>query len=116
MAKTDHYICPCCGYTELEQPPYREMPVPPFEGALPPPPYAPHFGDPSYEVCDCCGFEFGYDDEPGTAAPVSFAEYLGEWIADGAEWFVPEKRPPHWDLHTQLASAGIAWPAGAALR
>jgi hypothetical protein len=38
------YICPICGYDGLEEPPYSED------------------GEPSFEICDCCGNEFGYDD------------------------------------------------------
>lgn len=47
-------------------------------------PYAIHFGMPSYEVCPCCGFEFGFDDEPGSGQPVTFEEYLAAWISGGA--------------------------------
>ena len=38
------YICPVCGYAYLEEPPRDEK------------------GRPSFDICDCCGIEFGYED------------------------------------------------------
>ena len=31
-----------------------------------------------------CAFEFGNDDNPGTADPMSFAEYRAEWEIPGS--------------------------------
>jgi hypothetical protein len=73
--------CPVCGYVGLECKPYETWPPPP--GLLPTPPYEEFLGRPSYEVCPRCGFEFGNDDNPGTADPVSFEEYLQEWKDEG---------------------------------
>jgi hypothetical protein len=56
------------------------------------PPYEDLLGRPSYEVCPCCGFEFGNDDNPGTAAPVSFEQYRAQWEADGRQRFDSPKR------------------------
>lgn len=39
------YICPICGYDKLLEPPYDE------------------YNNPSYEICPCCGFEYGFDDQ-----------------------------------------------------
>ena len=33
-----------------------------------------------------CGFEFGYDDNPGTADPMSFAEYRADWESGGSRY------------------------------
>jgi len=71
------------------------------------PPYQLQYGQPSYEVCPCCGFEFGNDDEPGTARPTSFDDYRRDWIASGAEWFDPAARPNGWSFIEQLRQAGI---------
>jgi hypothetical protein len=38
-------------------------------------------------TCLRCGFEFGNDDDPGTAAPVSFDQYRDEWEAEDRPWF-----------------------------
>ena len=61
----DDLICPVCGYPDLSQPPYDDH------------------GDPSYEICACCGFEFGYDD---AVRDYSFERYRDEWIANGFEY------------------------------
>ena len=69
----------------LESKPYSIWP-PPSDLRLSPP-YEDFLGSPSYEVCLRCGFEFGSDDNPGTAPPVTFEQYRAEWEADGRPWF-----------------------------
>jgi hypothetical protein len=51
------------------------------------PPYEDQLGMPSYEVCPNCGFEFGNDDNPGTAQPESFENYRADWEAEGSPRF-----------------------------
>ena len=85
------FECPVCGYDGLTEPPYERWPPP--EGAELTPPYESALGRPSYEVCPRCGFEFGNDDNPGTAAPVSFDEYRREWVVRGSPWFDPDLAP-----------------------
>lgn len=75
------YICPVCGYDKLSEPPYDK------------------FGDPSYEICPCCGFEFGYDD---LNLGFDYKTYRGIWIGNGAKWFSEEEKPNEWDLERQL--------------
>lgn len=100
------HTCPCCGYANLKYSAYEKLQsILSVQGVKPP--YAQYFGAPSYEVCPCCGFEFGNDDEPGTADPVSFGEYLSDWIRRGAEWFDPSACPSGWNLEKQLMEAGI---------
>jgi hypothetical protein len=79
------FRCPVCQHEGLLSPPYKLWPPP--EGVEISPPYEDFLGRPSYEVCPRCGFEFGNDDHPGTAAPTSFEEYRAEWEADGQPWF-----------------------------
>lgn len=102
-----YYFCPCRGYPALGMSAYELLGPPPW-GDLGEPPYAPRLGAPSYDCCDCCGFEFGFDDEPGAGAGVSFAQYLRNWVARGCRWFYPDKRPVDWCLKAQLLAAGIA--------
>jgi hypothetical protein len=83
------YACPVCGYVGLEVKPYALWPPPPDVELRPP--YEDQLGRPSYEVCPRCGFEFGNDDNPGTAEPESFEEYRRAWEASGRPWF---DRPP----------------------
>jgi len=79
------YVCPVCGSEELTVKPYETWPPP--DAVTLTPPYEDFLGRPSYEVCPNCGSEFGNDDNPGTAAPVSFAEYRAEWVAEGSPRF-----------------------------
>ncbi len=76
-----NYICPVCGYNELDEAPYDNN------------------GNPSYNICDCCGFEFGYDDG---SEEISFKEYRKKWIDEGSKWFRSEKKPKIWNLSNQL--------------
>ena len=78
MAK---YTCPVCGYAYLDEPPYDSQ------------------GNPSYVICDCCGFEFGFEDK---SEGKSIGEYRKEWMDRGAKWFKPAKKPDDWDLDKQL--------------
>lgn len=79
------FECPVCGSAELIVAPYETWPPP--EGQVLSPPYEDLLGPASYEVCPNCGYEFGNDDNPGTAPPQSFEDYRAEWIADGGRRF-----------------------------
>lgn len=105
---TRKFVCPCCGYAALDRPPYERIGLPPWAGHGTPP-YSQRYGTPSYDVCACCGFEFGNDDDPGTARPQTFSEYLQEWIGSGCEWFAPSKKPEGWGVEAQLKKAGIQY-------
>lgn len=100
------FTCPCCGWSGLTAPAYERIGSPPWapHGK---PPYESKYGMPSYEVCDCCGFEFGNDDNPGTGTPVTFDEYLREWIENGCKWTDGSKMPKGWNLDAQLKRANI---------
>ena len=80
--KHARYFCPVCGFRGLKEVPYDEH------------------GAPSYEICPCCGFEFGFEE---TGEQARFRE---DWIRKGAPWFMPEQKPAGWDLQKQLASLG----------
>ena len=41
--KEQKYICPVCGFNDLKEAPFGLN------------------QEPSYEICPCCGFEFGFD-------------------------------------------------------
>ena len=106
VALRKRFVCPCCGYAELDVPPYAG----PAEAHLlhwQSPPYDLIAGEASYAVCPCCGFEFGNDDNPGTAVGASFEDYLAEWVADGMLWFDPSLKPEGWSLKDQLRAANI---------
>ena len=100
------YHCPCCGYGGMDLPAYEHIGSPPWadHGS---PPYALRYGSPSYDCCDCCGFEFGFDDEPGAGEGQSFSEYLWRRAAGGCLWFSADRRPAGWSLITQLTDVGV---------
>jgi hypothetical protein len=81
----DRHECPVCEFRGLTQKPYELWPPPPR--IVLSPPYEDVLGRPSYEVCPRCGFEFGNDDNPGTASPTSFEAYREEWRAEDKPWF-----------------------------
>jgi hypothetical protein len=82
------FECPVCRFVGLRYQPYAVWPPP--EGMAITPPYEDWLGRPTYEVCPMCAFEFGNDDNPGTADPMSFADYRAEWVARGRPVFSAE--------------------------
>lgn len=53
---------------------------------------------PTFEICPCCGAEFGCDDY----TPQSIMAYRENWIKSGSKWFDPAKKPDNWSLEKQL--------------
>ena len=76
----DNYICPVCGFKGLKEVPYGH-------------------NNPSYEICPCCGFEFGFDSAGNKDLFIKFRQ---RWIKNGAQWFIQKLKPEHWDLKEQL--------------
>ena len=54
----------------------------------------------SFAICDCCGCEYGYDDN---------AEFRQKWLEDGAGWFNPAAKPAAWDVNEQLKHSLPSW-------
>lgn len=80
--KKKKYICPVCGYDGLEEPVYDEI------------------GEPSFEICSCCGVEFGFDDFD--IKNLTFVTVREKWLKDGAKWFDKAAKPKNWNLEEQL--------------
>ena len=76
------FFCPVCGFDGLGEPPYSQS------------------GDGLYEICPCCGFQFGVtDDNQG----ISFHEWREAWIDRGMSWTSPGRTAPKgWDPLAQL--------------
>lgn len=53
---------------------------------------------PSYEICSCCGVEFGNEDYKIE----SIRRYREEWIKKGSAWFEPSEKPEEWNREEQL--------------
>ncbi|MGO4128407.1 hypothetical protein AB4Z01_28705 [Inquilinus sp. YAF38] len=73
------FACPVCGFPGLDEAPRDEH------------------GCASFEICPCCGIEFGYED-----AMTSHSELRARWIAGGKRWWSYKGPPPDWDADTQL--------------
>ena len=76
-----NYTCPVCGFNGLEEDPYNQR------------------NEASYEICPCCGFEFGFDLADSKNLLI---EYRRRWIKNGARWFIERLKPENWDLEAQL--------------
>ena len=46
----------------------------------------------SFEICECCGTEFGYED----STVESTRNKRREWIMQGLKWFKPKSMPNDW--------------------
>lgn len=53
---------------------------------------------PSFNICDCCGVEFGYED----ATPIAIKKYREKWMSSGSKWWNEKVRPKNWNLIIQL--------------
>lgn len=87
------YVCPVCGSQNLNEVPYDKD------------------NNPSDEICRCCGFQFGYDEdienENGELVEISEAHqlYRVKWIKDGAILFSPESYPKEAQHNNRLKEA-----------
>ncbi len=62
------------------------------------PPWGNNNSSPSYQICVCCGVQFGLEDE----TLEQIIEYRKNWLATGATWFNQQQKPDDWDLDEQL--------------
>ena len=76
------YRCPVCFFDEMSDPPQ------------------------DYNICPCCGTEFGNDDVEYT-----YAELRQQWADSGAQWFFGQP-PANWNAWAQLASGGFGVSTG----
>ena len=80
------FMCPVCGFPDLDEAPYSGD------------------GTPSYEFCECCGFQFGYHDE----SDATHTAWRMNWIADGCAWqSVGIPAPEGWDPVEQLKNLDL---------
>jgi len=93
--------CPVCGFL-LPSPPWTE----------------PAYSEESlamFEICPCCGTQFGYHDTGGEGSPDELRRIhrwlRGRWVAAGMPWWSTVNEPPgHWDPAAQLDAAGLNYP------
>ena len=60
----------------------------------------------SFEICPCCGIQYGYDDAAGGKAetrPDIYAHFRESWKHAGLKWNSrAEPPPPNWGPNEQL--------------
>jgi len=79
-SNNDLYICRVCGAEQLD------------------PPWGDDGKNASFDICDCCGVEFGYED----ATLEGLKRYRNKWLSNGAKWNNSKRRPEDWSLDEQL--------------
>ncbi len=62
------------------------------------PPWGEDNQSPTYEICDCCGVEFGY----GDCTPKAIKVFRDRWLVTGGNWKYPKYKPDNWSLEEQM--------------
>ncbi len=76
-------LCLVCGFDYVDEPPW-----------------GPDGDSPSFDICACCGVEFGYTD----SSIESIKQFRQQWIDSGWPWRMPKMTPPGWDSEKQLSN------------
>ena len=79
-------LCPVCGY---------QLDCPAWSDDLP-----------SFEICPCCGTQFGYDDFCGGDADARrnwWRQARRDWVANGMQWWSDNPPPDRCDAASQVA-------------
>ena len=53
---------------------------------------------PSFDICCCCGVEFGYED----VSIESIRNYRKQWEDSGYPWFRAKEKPSDWNYVEQM--------------
>ncbi|MBJ8504312.1 hypothetical protein I6M96_04750 [Acinetobacter seifertii] len=80
MDKMENFACRVCGLIQGEEP------------------WGENGGNPNFDICDCCGTEFGYQD----CTKESVKANRKRWLEGGANWWVLKEKPKDWDIEKQL--------------
>ena len=62
------------------------------------PPWGGNGECPSFDICVCCGTEFGYDD----CFLDDVKRIREKWLKEGAKWRWPKEKPENWSLEEQM--------------
>jgi hypothetical protein len=90
------YVCPVCGFEGLPEPAYNE------------------YNEASYELCSCCFFQFGVDDDVEIKEDVYMERedthklYRKQWIDDGAKLLIPLHYPAGRQLHGKVKPEALS--------
>jgi len=80
MLSKELYICRVCGLQQDDLP------------------WGENGYTPSFNICDCCGTEFGYQD----ATIKAIKKSREKWLNQGAKWFEQKSKPKTWVLEEQF--------------
>lgn len=69
------------------------------------PPWGVSGREPSHNICDCCGVEFGYED----VRLEGVRKYREEWLRQGASWARPSCKPSGWSPEQQMLNLPEKW-------
>lgn len=83
------HTCPVCAYPDLTEPPRSKS------------------GGGSYEICPCCGFQFGVDDDDRGLTHAAARE---RWVRAGATWSSSTPPPKGWSAKAQLDALSSTRP------
>ncbi len=75
-----HLVCRVCGLIQQE------------------PPWGSDGKSPNYDICSCCGVEFGYED----STDIGVIAYRKKWLESGSKWNNCEDMPENWNVEEQL--------------
>jgi hypothetical protein len=53
---------------------------------------------PAFEICSCCGVDFGYQD----CTPEYAKKFRNEWLKKDSKWANPDEKPANWSLEEQM--------------
>ena len=53
---------------------------------------------PTYQICPCCGVEFGVDD----ITPENIQKFRNDWQKSNYKWFDKQMKPSDWSLEKQM--------------
>ena len=82
----NEYVCRVCGYINYE--------ITCEKGIYP-----------TYNICPCCGVEFGYED----IDLASIRKYRENWINSGCNWFLDAGIKKDWNFLEQLKNIPDAY-------
>lgn len=87
MRNSDKLACRVCGLIQPE------------------PPWGWDGRSPKFNICNCCGAEFGYEDATVKAAK----GHRQRWLDRGKVWFDPKQKPENWDFDEQFKNIPLAY-------
>jgi hypothetical protein len=80
------YECRICGYSNKDYP------------------WGEDGKSPSYQICPCCGVQFGIND----ITPEDMQRYFKEWEKNDLRWNNPKEKPVKWVIDEQIKNKWIS--------